>query len=244
MYSGYSESSNCSDFIADLDDDSNMDLEGDGPIFSKKSYNCYYDKIEFEINRIFHAEYQNQITTLEVAAYLSRGNYSFLAMSFEHDNELETNRDDVIAKTDEKNREILKRQEQLFVIHWNKFIEFRTCACKDGYSVNPSCVSFTVDTQSEYGRIYEQRWYFYTSLAAVILSVAGSFGTFVYCGGVGLLRDNSLKVELKKWKYLEPIFKGSTKSLKKYIVIILPILYSITDSYSDYSGLSVLNQGD
>ena len=64
MYSGYSESSNCSDFIADLDDDSKMDLEGDGPIFSKKSYNCYYDKIEFEINRTFHAEYQNQITTL------------------------------------------------------------------------------------------------------------------------------------------------------------------------------------
>ena len=50
------------------------------------------------------------------------------------------------------------------------------------------------------------------------------------------MRNDSLEIELKKWGCLKKIFKGSTvkiKALKKYIVILIPILYSITDSWSD-----------
>ena len=45
-----------------------------------------------------------------------------------------------------------------------------------------------------------------------------------------------MKIKLKKWGCLKKFFNGSatkTRRFKKYVVILLPILYSLIDSYSD-----------
>ena len=60
---------------------------------------------------------------------------------------------------------------------------------------------------------------------------------FICFGGVGILRDNSkYKVELGPvWGVFKKCFGGesTTKIVKKYVYIILPILYSIIDNISD-----------
>ena len=68
------------------------------------------------------------------------------------------------------------------------------------------------------------------------MSLAGSFISFVYFDGYELLLNTEMEIKLKKWGCLKRLFCGNAERLrqfKKYIVIILPILYSIVDSYSD-----------
>ena len=70
----------------------------------------------------------------------------------------------------------------------------------------------------------------------VILSLVGSFITFVYYDGFELLLNTQMEIKLKKWEYLKKIFCGNTdklKQFKKCVIILLPIIYSILDSYSD-----------
>ena len=68
------------------------------------------------------------------------------------------------------------------------------------------------------------------------MSLAGSFITFVYFSGFELLQNKQLKIELKKWECLKKLFCGNIDKLrqfKKYFIILLPIILSVVDTYSD-----------
>ena len=122
--------------------------------------------VEFEINQTIHAEYENQITKVKILVDEQRGT-NFLAMSFEYDDVLDRNRDDAISMINDKNEEILAifRRDYGYITDEDYW---RTCACKNGDSVDPKCFLFTVDPECNYGMCFEQRWYFYTSLVAGI----------------------------------------------------------------------------
>ena len=61
------------------------------------------------------------------------------------------------------------------------------------------------------------------------------------------MKDNEIKVKLKKWGVLKKCFGGKTywlRIFKKYVHILLPILYSITDSLSDANYCFSISAGE
>ena len=61
------------------------------------------------------------------------------------------------------------------------------------------------------------------------------------------MKDNSIEVKLKREKVLKKCVGGKTHRLrifKKYVHILLPILYSITDSYSDANYCFSISKGE
>ena len=62
------------------------------------------------------------------------------------------------------------------------------------------------------------------------------------------MTDRSIEVKLKKWEMrVEKCVGGKTDRLrifKKYVHILLPILYSITDSYSDANYCFEISAGE
>ena len=61
------------------------------------------------------------------------------------------------------------------------------------------------------------------------------------------MKDNEIKVKLKKWGVLKKCFGGKTHRLrifKKYAHIVFPILYSVIDSISDANYCFSISKGE
>ena len=72
------------------------------------------------------------------------------------------------------------------------------------------------------------------ALVAAVLSICASLVAFFLLSGHKLLSDEKIKVELGKWSKLT-IFgnEKKVKNFKKIIYILLPIIFSLVDSWSD-----------
>ena len=135
------------------------------------------------VNQTLHAEYENRITNLIISAQnkidlviTNSGGYydpktGNVIMSFDYEDVLNRDRDDVISIINTKNREMLVEKSwgnnELYTTrpYFSDISESITCACDNGFS-DYNCNHYTVDPECKSSMCWVQRWYFHTSLLA------------------------------------------------------------------------------